>query len=234
MLVTYADGEETLREGDVFYVPPGHAVAVEQDVEYVGFSPPAAHDEFMAAAKRNTAGAAARWLPPVRRRYLARVAPRTAAGEPERRPIATLAGSSGGTGVVAHILLVPKQYPDPRTMGPYGEHVEATMALHGGGYRSVLRHRVTVLEGDWHPAKGVVILEFPSYDQALAWYRSPEYAPLLDLRTRTGRFDTVLVDGISEDDPAITGRLDQWEIERIAELEAEKAQARRGEGTGTS
>jgi uncharacterized protein (DUF1330 family) len=99
------------------------------------------------------------------------------------------------------------------------------MALYGGGYQSVLRHRVTTLEGDWRPLKGVTILEFPSYEQALAWYHSPEYAPLRELRMATGRFDVILVDGISEDDPATTGKLDTWEIERIAELEAEEAQA---------
>jgi hypothetical protein len=56
MLVTHADdSQETLRAGDLFYMPPGHTVAVEQDVEYVEFSPPAAHDEFIQVAKRNTA-----------------------------------------------------------------------------------------------------------------------------------------------------------------------------------
>lgn len=128
--------------------------------------------------------------------------------------------------MVAHVILVPKEYPDPREMGPYYEGVQETMARYGGGYQSVLRHRVTVLEGDWRPAKGVTILEFPSYDQALAWYHSPEYAPLLALRTTLGRFDTILVDGVSPDDPASTGKLDPWEIERIAELEALEARAR--------
>ena len=127
--------------------------------------------------------------------------------------------------MVAHIILVAKDYPDPRTMGPYGQGVEATMARYGGGYQSVLQHRVTTLEGDWHPPKGVTILEFPSYEQALAWYHSPEYAPLRELRMATGRFDVILIDGISEDDPATTGKLDAWEIERIAELEAQEAQA---------
>jgi uncharacterized protein (DUF1330 family) len=124
----------------------------------------------------------------------------------------------------AHIILVAQQYPDPRQMGPYGAHVEETMALFGGGYQSVLRHRVTVLEGDWQP-KAVTILEFPSYDQALAWYHSPEYAPLLELRLRLGRFDVILVDGLGLQDTVITGHLDDWEIERLAELEAEEQRA---------
>ena len=127
--------------------------------------------------------------------------------------------------MVAHIILVAKHYPDPRTMGPYGAGVEATMARYGGGYQSVLRHRVTTLEGDWHPPKGVTILEFPSYEQALAWYYSPEYAPLLELRKKTGRFDVILVDGLADGESGSTGRLDPWEIERIAELEAQEAQA---------
>lgn len=127
--------------------------------------------------------------------------------------------------MVAHIILVTKEYPDPREMQPYYDHVEGTMAKFGGGYQSVLRHKVTVLEGDWRPQRGVVILEFPSYDMALDWYRSPEYAPLLALRTHRGRFDTILVDGIGEGNPGLTGKLDQWEIERIAQLEAEERAA---------
>ena len=90
--------------------------------------------------------------------------------------------------MVAHIILVTKQYPDPRTMQPYYDGIEATMARYGGGYQSVLRHRVTTLEGDWHPPKGVTILEFPSYEQALAWYHSPEYAPLRELRSDPRRW----------------------------------------------
>jgi uncharacterized protein (DUF1330 family) len=127
--------------------------------------------------------------------------------------------------MAAHIILVAQQYPDPRRMGPYYEQVEGTMALFGGGYQSVLRHRVTRLEGDWQP-RAVTILEFPSYEQALAWYHSPEYAPLRALRMETGRFDVILVDGTSADDPAMRGQMDPWEIERIAELEAEEQAAR--------
>jgi uncharacterized protein (DUF1330 family) len=124
--------------------------------------------------------------------------------------------------VVAHIILVTKEYPDPRQMQPYTDHVRETMARYGGEYQSVLRHQVTTLEGAWHPPKGVVIIEFPSSEQALAWYHSEEYAPLKALRLHRGRFDTILVAGFSPEDPNAPGKLDQWEIERIAELEAEE------------
>ena len=56
MRVTYADGEEVLQTGDLFYLPPGHAVVAEQAVAYVEFSPPATYDEFLEAARRNSTG----------------------------------------------------------------------------------------------------------------------------------------------------------------------------------
>jgi len=127
--------------------------------------------------------------------------------------------------MVAHIISVTKRYPDPRTMGPYSQGVEETLATYGDRYQSALRHRVTTLEGDWHPLKGVVILEFPSYEQALAWYHSPEYVPLRELIMATGRFDVILVDGMSDADPMIGLPHDAWKSERIAELEAEEAKA---------
>jgi uncharacterized protein (DUF1330 family) len=140
----------------------------------------------------------------------------------------------GGAWMGAHIRLIPTQYPDPRTMGPDGAGVEATMARYGGGDQSVLRHWVTPWEGDWPPPKGVTILAFPSSEQALAWYHSPEYAPVRALRMATGRCDVILVDGLSADDPATTGQRDAWEIERIAELEAEAAQAHRNPASTAS
>jgi hypothetical protein len=39
--VRYADGEETLQAGDLFYLPPGHTPLVEEDTEFVEFSRPA-------------------------------------------------------------------------------------------------------------------------------------------------------------------------------------------------
>jgi hypothetical protein len=50
----------------------------------------------------------------------------------------------------------------------------------------------------------------------------------------TGRFDVILVDGVGEDNPATTGKLDAWEIERIAELEAEEARARQDQASAAS
>jgi uncharacterized protein (DUF1330 family) len=65
------------------------------------------------------------------------------------------------------------------------EQVEATMARYGGFYRTWLRHRVEVVEGDFGPHLGHTIVEFPTFEQLWAWYHSEEYAPLKALRRST-------------------------------------------------
>ncbi len=46
-----------------------------------------------------------------------------------------------------------------------------------------------------------VILEFPSYDAALACYRSPDYQPVKALRTRASDADIVIVEGYEGSQP---------------------------------
>jgi uncharacterized protein (DUF1330 family) len=114
---------------------------------------------------------------------------------------------------------------DPRLMRPYQEQVEATMALYGGRYRTLFRHRLEVLEGDWRPAPGLIILEFPDFEQALAWYHSPEYAPLRALRQQHERFNVVLVDSLEDEQTLLgLGVLSPAEQARVQELEAKERQ----------
>jgi uncharacterized protein (DUF1330 family) len=60
----------------------------------------------------------------------------------------------------------------------------ALAAKHGGkaliGGNST--PRLLALEGAEEPPLGVVILEFPSLEQAQAWHDDPDYAPLKQLR----------------------------------------------------
>ncbi len=55
--VRYAEGEETLQVGDLFYLPPGHTPLVEEDVEFVEFSRPAEFQPVLDHLARATAGA---------------------------------------------------------------------------------------------------------------------------------------------------------------------------------
>ncbi len=58
--VEYDDGgEETLRAGDVCYLPPGHTAVAEEDLEFFELSPPGEHQRFVEAAQANLAAMAA-------------------------------------------------------------------------------------------------------------------------------------------------------------------------------
>lgn len=79
---------------------------------------------------------------------------------------------------------------------PYDEYrgqVLATIEKHGGRFLA-RGGRTDPLEGGWSP-KRVVLLEFPSFEQAQKWYRSPEYAPLITLRQKGSRGKLLLVEG---------------------------------------
>ena len=56
--VTFADREEVLSTGDLFYLPPGHSPRVEEDVEFVEFSRPAEFQPVLDHLARAAASAA--------------------------------------------------------------------------------------------------------------------------------------------------------------------------------
>ena len=95
---------------------------------------------------------------------------------------------------MAAYLLVNIEITDPAGFDAYRKAVGATITAHGGRY--LTRGGPTeVLEGDWVP-KRVVILEFPDLARLKAWYNSPEYRPLMDIRKRTTKGDFVVIDGV--------------------------------------
>ena len=106
--------------------------------------------------------------------------------------------------MAAYYIALAREVPADwdESMRPYREQVEATMARYGGFYRTYLRHRVEVVEGDFGPHRGPTVVEFPTFEQLWAWYHSAEYAPLKALRQRHMRFDVMLVDGLSDDEVA--------------------------------
>jgi uncharacterized protein (DUF1330 family) len=64
---------------------------------------------------------------------------------------------------------------------------------HGGRY--LARGGATdVLEGDWDIDR-LVVLEFPSMEQARAWYDSPEYQEVAPIRQAASRARAVIVEG---------------------------------------
>lgn len=57
MRVVYLDGEEIMQTGDLCYIPPGNAPIVEEDIEFLEFSPPAEHEAVLDVIKQNAAAA---------------------------------------------------------------------------------------------------------------------------------------------------------------------------------
>ena len=82
---------------------------------------------------------------------------------------------------------------DPAAYEEYRRQVMAVVTKYGGKF-IVRGGKVETLEGGWAP-KRFVALEFPSMEQAQKWYRSPEYAPLIELRKRASRGKLILVEG---------------------------------------
>jgi uncharacterized protein (DUF1330 family) len=72
--------------------------------------------------------------------------------------------------------------------------VPATLVPFGG--RFVVRGGQTeVLEGEWRPAR-LVLLEFPSVERARAWWNSPEYAEARALRQATSIGTLIILEGV--------------------------------------
>jgi uncharacterized protein (DUF1330 family) len=83
---------------------------------------------------------------------------------------------------------------DPDRYAEYRDKVPATVAAYGGKYLA-RGGTLEVLEGDWDP-QSLTILEFESMERFQAWYNSPEYAPLKQLRSETAVTEYVLVEGL--------------------------------------
>lgn len=81
---------------------------------------------------------------------------------------------------------------DPATYDQYRKQVLATVQKHGGRFLA-RGGKGEALEGA--APKRVVMLEFPSYQRALEWYRSAEYAPLIKLRQQASDGRLLLVEG---------------------------------------
>ncbi len=67
----------------------------------------------------------------------------------------------------------------------------ASIAQYGGRYLT-RGGKAELLEGEPSPSR-VVVLEFPSFEQATRWYHSPEYQAAAQIRRRcaTGRLYAV-------------------------------------------
>jgi len=78
----------------------------------------------------------------------------------------------------------------------YLERIQATLDPFGGRF-TVHVPTLEVREGTWPGT--LVIITFPSIEDARAWYDSPAYREILHLRTDHIEGDTLLVEGVPDD-----------------------------------
>jgi uncharacterized protein (DUF1330 family) len=91
-------------------------------------------------------------------------------------------------------VVVDLEVIDSEPFERYKQVVPATIEKYGGRYRA-RGGKVETLEGSWEP-KRFVLLEFPSVDQAKAWFDSVEYAEAKALRQSCTRSRIIVVEGI--------------------------------------
>jgi uncharacterized protein (DUF1330 family) len=83
---------------------------------------------------------------------------------------------------------------DPERYEEYRSRVLPTIERYGGRFLA-RGGKAERLEGAYEPAR-MVILEFPGYEQAKAWYESEHYRPLIELRQSTSTGDLILIEGV--------------------------------------
>ena len=94
---------------------------------------------------------------------------------------------------MAAYILVQIEVQDPATYENYKKLVPPSIAAYGG--RFIVRGGKTeTLEGTWSPAR-LVVVEFPSVEQAKKWWSSAEYAEAKALRQRAAKTELIVVEG---------------------------------------
>ena len=80
---------------------------------------------------------------------------------------------------------------------PYKEYLEkvTSIALKYGGEYLVRGGNYKLMLGKWDYAR-TVIIKFPSYDIALEWYNSDEYAPIKKIRENNSEGNVIIIEGL--------------------------------------
>ncbi len=83
---------------------------------------------------------------------------------------------------------------DPERYREYRSLSSAAAEKYGGIWR-VRGGRHETLDGDWQPDR-VVVIEFPTAEQARIWWNSPEYEAAKVIRHAAAESRMILVEGV--------------------------------------
>lgn len=92
-------------------------------------------------------------------------------------------------------VMVEMTVTDPVAIEDYRKLAGAAVAHYGG--RFIVRGgRTETFDGDWHPQR-IIVLEFPSLEDARKWRASPEYQAACEIRDRAAQTRMIAVEGYS-------------------------------------
>ena len=83
---------------------------------------------------------------------------------------------------------------EQKKLDEYREKVPPIVEQFGGSYLTA-SDQIRSTEGGWKP-DFLVIIKFPSLEQANKWYDSKEYREIRELRKSSGEFKAVIVEGL--------------------------------------
>jgi uncharacterized protein (DUF1330 family) len=95
--------------------------------------------------------------------------------------------------VAAYIVFIRDKTTNQAELDTYSQNVGPSMAGHTFTAHAVYGHH-EVLEGP--PVEGVVILSFPTFAEAKAWYDSPAYTEVRQHRFKGAEYRAVIVEGL--------------------------------------
>ena len=91
-------------------------------------------------------------------------------------------------------IIVEVTTDDPKAMAAYRILTTPIVAAFNGKF--IVRGGETkTLEGDWAPER-VVVIEFPTVEDANKWWNSDMYAEAKAMRQRAGRTKMIVVQGV--------------------------------------
>ena len=94
----------------------------------------------------------------------------------------------------AYAVFIREKTRNPAKLDDYKKLVPPSFEKHPAKFLA-LHGRSEVLEGP--QSEEIIILEFPTYEAAQAWYHSPEYQAASEHRFQGGDYRCILTEGIA-------------------------------------
>jgi len=95
---------------------------------------------------------------------------------------------------MAAYVIVDLRITHPDQFEAYKQRVPDTLTPYGGKFLA-RGGRVETLEGGWNPER-LVVLEFPTLDQAKAWWSSEEYREPKAMREASAQTKMIVVESL--------------------------------------